>query len=849
MSFYGHPFVPVQQGYYRPAQAQQASAEQQQQRAASPITVSDLEAEERTALAYLRSVQRRREAAEAAAAIESRQRAAAAQQREIALRAAREQQARAIACARRERAIKEALERERAREAALAHALEQRRRDQIAAAVQAERQRQVAAAHAYERALAEYRARAEQVQTAQAKAHQVHAAAHARAQAEQRVRAPGAPLLAAAPAAREAAAEDNDDDDLAGINSLLGSLFGFNIGSGQESELDARCQCPPAQEPAKVPQRDIAAAPNAATAAALTVPAEHAHAGLNPAAKAFVPEHDDTAATAEDDASFPPGLNSLLNAFLGLQVDPAAQDEKAASGSQQVVGSAVNNLNDILSRWGLEFVPDESATEDLSQVEKLAAAEKTARTIAGEQSASYARKTEDIREAERIAKAEGIAQNIAKHEQAQAAARNPALGEAENLATAVGTAKAISTEDAHYTADKTKDVRAAEQLAKAEGIAARLAAEEQAAAAARNPALGETEKLAAAVNTAKDIQKEDAQYEHDKSNAQDLATTEQLAKAEGIAERLDREEAADAAARNPALGEAEKLATAVNTASDIAKEDFAAIHARDAKKQADYEANKQKQAEADRHVPALPTRVAVHPHPHREPPVVREDFQRAQEPQPQQDFVEGAPFTSTLDNYANMPQALRDILAAVEGSMNDQAAAHKKTKKHRPGRKERQQRKAATATEPAAPETPEEAEARKVAEAQLDTIDAKFAALNTSFTFPPRLVFAASTPDHNQPPLLFNRYNTPYHAQANALLQLILEADGVQSNGDRAIRRRRKDTVAAIEKELESLEARRDQRWHEVSERRERGETDDEDEWTRSSASATESETEGYEVL
>jgi hypothetical protein len=584
------------------------------------------------------------------------------------------------------------------------------------------------------------------------------------------------------------AREEPSEQDLAGINELLACLFGFNIDAGEEAELDAKCKCPPESH-------------------------------LDPAAKPFVPktvEAPDAAsapvaapAVAEEPA-LPADLNALLNTFLGLQVDPATADDKPAGG-QQLVGSAVDNLNDILSRWGLEFVPD----DDLSAAEDLASAEKTA--------------------------------------------------------------EAIGAEDRQYTDTKNSDLRAVENLAKLVGVGERVTEKNHAAAAARDPALGEAEKLVTAANTARDIERQENTYHHDKSNREAEAEVERLAKAEGIAQRLDKEEQQSATARSPALGAAERLVTAFEATNDIAHGDNISIRTHNnavAEAHAhrsirtDFQTVHEPKSEADIYIPAdgpevepAPDRpitfITVEPArpkaakdasapPKSQRPVVRGDYDRVHEPEHQQDisidgpgieparahapeFVSAAPFTSTLDSYAQVPGPLRDILAAVEGSLRDQ-------KPPRP----RKQRKAA-------PVAPEDIRARDEANAQLDNIDAQFDALTHAFTFPRKLAFGPSTLDRTQPPLLFNRNNTPYHAQAHALLQLILKADGVQANNNRDIRRRRKAIVAKIEKELQSLEARRDGLWTEVSDRRDRGETDDEVYSTPTDSDH--SDTDGFEVL
>lgn len=106
----------------------------------------------------------------------------------------------------------------------------------------------------------------------------------------------------------------------------------------------------------------------------------------------------------------------------------------------------------------------------------------------------------------------------------------------------------------------------------------------------------------------------------------------------------------------------------------------------------------------------------------------------------------------------------------------------------------------------------------------LQDIEGQLAALQSGFTFPERLSFAHSVPGAHAPPLLFNRLNSAYHAQTNALLQLLLQADSIVSNGESQVRRKRKELVKKVEHEIQKLEKQRDEKWEEVRERRLNGE-------------------------
>ncbi|KGB77261.1 hypothetical protein CNBG_3099 [Cryptococcus deuterogattii R265] len=129
--------------------------------------------------------------------------------------------------------------------------------------------------------------------------------------------------------------------------------------------------------------------------------------------------------------------------------------------------------------------------------------------------------------------------------------------------------------------------------------------------------------------------------------------------------------------------------------------------------------------------------------------------------------------------------------------------------------------------------------------ASLARTEQQLATLKTSFTFPSRLSFAQTTPGSHPPPLLFNRLNAPYHAQTNALLHLLLQADSVESNGDKEVRNRRKEVVKKVEEEIANLERHRDDLWMEAKGRRERGEesepaADEERSWSDGISAAAE---------
>nr|KIR47789.1 hypothetical protein I312_02937 [Cryptococcus bacillisporus CA1280] len=135
----------------------------------------------------------------------------------------------------------------------------------------------------------------------------------------------------------------------------------------------------------------------------------------------------------------------------------------------------------------------------------------------------------------------------------------------------------------------------------------------------------------------------------------------------------------------------------------------------------------------------------------------------------------------------------------------------------------------------------------------LQDIERQLIALQSGFTFPESLSFAHSVSGTHAPPLLFNRLNSPYHAQTNALLQLLLQADSIASNGESQVRRKRKELVKKVEDEIQKLEQQRDEIWEEVRERRLNGEEsepeNDDRSWSESSSESGKDVQDHEEVL
>lgn len=113
--------------------------------------------------------------------------------------------------------------------------------------------------------------------------------------------------------------------------------------------------------------------------------------------------------------------------------------------------------------------------------------------------------------------------------------------------------------------------------------------------------------------------------------------------------------------------------------------------------------------------------------------------------------------------------------------------------------------------------------ANKLRVQRLETLDAlhqNLVNLVEGFTLPPFLDFATSTTNEPSiPELKFTSRNTPYHAHAQSLLALLVEADAVASDGDEEVRARRKEFVGLVEGELDALESAKRRVWEEQGSR------------------------------
>ncbi|SGY45034.1 BQ5605_C001g00237 [Microbotryum silenes-dioicae] len=78
---------------------------------------------------------------------------------------------------------------------------------------------------------------------------------------------------------------------------------------------------------------------------------------------------------------------------------------------------------------------------------------------------------------------------------------------------------------------------------------------------------------------------------------------------------------------------------------------------------------------------------------------------------------------------------------------------------------------------------------------------------------PSTLYFSPPSTSNADPILPFVPQNASYHSYIEDLTRLLLKLDGIDSNGDQGVRQRRRGLVAAIERQLESVEAIKKGEW------------------------------------
>ena len=229
------------------------------------------------------------------------------------------------------------------------------------------------------------------------------------------------------------------------------------------------------------------------------------------------------------------------------------------------------------------------------------------------------------------------------------------------------------------------------------------------------------------------------------------------------------------------------------------------------------------------------------------PPVVEES---AKEP-----AHHSTPIADFLNGQYPIPPFVRDILSNVEVALtqgqdfnpNPEPVVEGKGKGVAEG--EKKARSAPVVPESTTPvPAPSEDSISSVASIdKLNNISHELFLATESFNFPTHLAFAESSTVDVAPALLFNKTNSPYHAQTHKLLQLLLAADGISTGGDKDVRRKRKEVVSAVEGALEELEKKRDGLWADVKQKREKGE-ESEHEDVPSSGSSTTSDIEHIEL-
>jgi hypothetical protein len=120
----------------------------------------------------------------------------------------------------------------------------------------------------------------------------------------------------------------------------------------------------------------------------------------------------------------------------------------------------------------------------------------------------------------------------------------------------------------------------------------------------------------------------------------------------------------------------------------------------------------------------------------------------------------------------------------------------------------------AATSAPAPPPTPAPAPTatftRKPSLETLDRLSTTFSHLTSTFTLPPVDFSRASTPGRSSSPtthLSFTTANRPIHEYEAALSKLLTELDAVDSDGDDAVRMRRRELVKSVEGALADLDA------------------------------------------
>lgn len=98
--------------------------------------------------------------------------------------------------------------------------------------------------------------------------------------------------------------------------------------------------------------------------------------------------------------------------------------------------------------------------------------------------------------------------------------------------------------------------------------------------------------------------------------------------------------------------------------------------------------------------------------------------------------------------------------------------------------------------------------ARKLSLTQIAAVEDALRNLQSTFEFPAQLDFVNPLPSEEPGALAYTPNNTPVHTYEHALNGLLTQLDAVESNGDLAVRGRRKEVVREVERALEAVERR-----------------------------------------
>ena len=290
---------------------------------------NDLEEEERAALAHLRSIQERRELAEATVAREAAARARAQAEREAAIARAIQEKEAAIVRARAQ-AQREREQAQREREQAFVEALRAKvHQARPTAAAEYARQVQASPQARLEEIKAARRAQSEEVMKRKAEHAARRAAKYAKRYAQEQVKEHGT--------------------ELDQLNGVLGALFGINLVPEAKEEVNQTSAEKQEEAKEKVEQRTIS-----------TEADKHV---------SFQEKPSEAPRSTEKNA-FPEDINDLLTQFLGLRVEPTFESTPASSGPSGVPAG----LNDFVSQFGVVFEPETEAQASAGPSEKKASA-------------------------------------------------------------------------------------------------------------------------------------------------------------------------------------------------------------------------------------------------------------------------------------------------------------------------------------------------------------------------------------------------------------------------------------------------------------------------------------------